>query len=188
MKEFVKPDEFLEMDKDSGVMVYKEPSCLSSDNDIVNYRNKLISEYHDGSPTLFSKMEKMGKDDLESLINALILEMVQESDNLLGNGLIATENGELRDASVISSKRADILEKAIKAFQTKKQFETQGGIDVDSPSMMIVFRFFLSKVKEAFDKMGLQDEVPDLFFRTFGNITNNWKKDLQSQFTILHKR
>jgi hypothetical protein len=74
------------------------------------------------------------------------------------------------------------LEKAIKAVQNKQEFERESGIDVDSPAMMVVFRFFMLKGKEAFDRMNVGNEVSDLFFRTLGEIMENWKKELREHF------
>ena len=112
--------------------------------------------------------------------------MVRESDHLLGNELVATQNGDLRDASVISYKRAEVLEKAIKAAQARMEFERESGIDLDSPSMMVVFRFFMSKVKDVFAKMGMDSEANDVFFRMLGDEMENWKRELHEKLEELH--
>jgi len=153
--------------------------------DIMEYRSQLVKQYHDGAPSLIERIKKEGKDDIESLLVALIEEVVKETDHLLGNELVSAQSGELRDASIISFKRAEVIEKAMKAVQAKLEFERQGGVDVNSPSMTIIFRFFMSKAKEAFDRMGVGNEVNDLFFRTFSDVMSNWKKELRLQFEEL---
>jgi hypothetical protein len=80
------------------------------------------------------------------------------------------------------------LEKALKAVQTRQQFEKQSGIDLDSPSMMVVFRFFMTKSKETFSRMGVGPEINDLFFRMFGEVTNNWKKELRESFEAMRNQ
>jgi hypothetical protein len=151
----------------------------------MEYREQLVKQYHDGAPSLVEKIRKAGKEDIESLLVALIEEVVKETDHLLGNELVATQNGDLRDASIISFKRAEVIEKAIKAVQAKQEFERESGIDVDSPSMTVIFRFFLAKAKDTFDRIGVGNETNDLFFRTFSEIMENWKKELRERFEEL---
>lgn len=152
---------------------------------VVHFREQLIRQYHEGAPSLIHRLRAAGKSSNEELLVALIDEVVLETDNLLGNELVSTQNGELRDASIISFKRAETLEKAIKAVQEKQKFERTGGIDVDSPAMVTVFKFFMSKAHETLEHMGVDAEMNDLFFRTFGDVTENWKKELRAEFETL---
>jgi hypothetical protein len=150
--------------------------------DVCAYREQLIRKYHDGSPSLIAKLGKAGNPDYKAFVEGLIDEVIKETDNLLGNGLIATQNGELRDASVISFKRAEVLEKVIAATHAKQAATlSDGGVDVDSGAMLVIFKYFLSKAKESFDRMGMNVEINDLFFRTFMTITENWKKELRER-------
>lgn len=184
-------DEFQKADIESGVNTRCEVLPPSRDAlakpvaDIIEFRRQLVAQYHHGAVGLTDRLKGAGREDLESLCVALIDEVIKETDHLLGNELVATHNGELRDASVISFKRAEVLEKAIKAVQTKQQLETQRGLDVDSPAVMVVFRFFMSKAKETFMRMGVDTEIHDLFFRMFGDVTNDWRKELRNEFNLL---
>jgi len=160
-------------------------ASLSFPANPVEYRNQLISRYHQGAKNLVEKLRVSGRDDAETLLLALITEMVQETDHLLGNELVATENGELRDASIISFKRVEALEKTAKAVHTKHAFEKESGLDIDSPAMMIVFRYFMSKVKIALMKVNAPDDMSDLFFRSLSEAMSEWKKDLKIQMSEL---
>lgn len=180
-------DEFVEADAAAGAELVPIPRhpVVTPSNDVVAYRKSLVQEYHDGAPSLLAKLKAAGKQDMESVIVSLIDEIIGETDELKGNELVAVQNGELRDASVISFKRAEVLEKAIRAVQSKQQFEKDSGIDVESPSMMVIFRFFMEKAKESFLTMAVGDELADLFFRTLGESMENWKKELRSEFEKL---
>jgi hypothetical protein len=181
-------DEFIKADAEAGVVTgeilppARGNSSVVPTTDLLLFRKQLVEQYHQGSPSLIARLRAAGKEDLESQIVAMVDEILAETDNLLGNQLVATHNGELRDASVISFKRAEVLEKALKAVQTRQQFEKQSGIDLDSPSMIIVFRFFMTKARETFTRMGVGPEINDLFFRMFGEVTNDWKKELREEF------
>lgn len=185
-------DDFQKADTDAGVPIGMEvlppekSGTVSSTptSDLIQFRKQLVTQYYEGSSGLAERLKKAGMEDLESLVVELLSEMVKETDNLLGNELIAMHNGELRDSSVISFKRAEVLEKAWKASHTKRQFEKQDGINLDSPAMMVIFRFFMSKAKETFVRMGVDREISDLFFRRFGEVTNDWKKELRETFDL----
>jgi hypothetical protein len=151
-------------------------------SDIMAYRAQLVEKYHKGAESLVERLRNAGKDGSESLLVALIDEVVTETDHLLGNELVATQNGELRDASVISFKRAEVLEKAIKAVQAKHESEKDAEIDLDSPAMIVIIRYFMEKAKVAFEGTQMGNEVSDLFYRLFVEATDGWKKDLRERF------
>ena len=152
------------------------------------YRLQLVKKYHGGAESLVQRLQDSGTTDNESLMLALIDELVRETDNLLGNQLIATENGNVRDSSVISFKRLEGLEKAIKAVQSKQLLEKDSGIDVNSPSMVVIFTYFMGKVKEVFKKMELSDEQGDIFFQMLGEETENWKREIREEFEAMKSR
>lgn len=180
-------DDFEKADVAAGVEVLApaRDTSVSRPSDMIQFRQQLLEEYHKGAPNLLARLKRDGKEDLESTLMAMLEEVILEADHLLGNELVATQNGDLRDASVIGFKRTEVFEKAMRAIQTKQQLEKQSGIDVESPSMMVIFRFFMSKSKETFEKMGVGDELSNLFFRKFGEVTNDWKKELRSNFEAL---
>lgn len=155
-------------------------------SEVLKFRDELVRQYH-GAGSLVDRLKQQGKGDAEALLVALVDEVIKESDHLLGNELVATNEGNLKDASVISGARATVLEKAIKAVQAKQEFERDGGIDVDSPSMVVIIRFFLSKCSDTFELMGVGDEVRDLFMRTIGDVMDDWKKELRENFDNLRQ-
>lgn len=181
-------DDFDNMDKEGQSSPQGETQLVPHNSDgtvdqgnIASYRDELVNKYHQGSQSLIERLQQSGNEDGNALLMTLIDEVIKETDNLLGNHLVATENGDLRDASVISYKRAEVLEKAIKAVQSKQQIDQESGIDVDSPSMMIVFRYFMRKAKEVFSKIDMPDEQVNLFFQTFSNEMTDWKRELREE-------
>jgi hypothetical protein len=186
MNEFEEADAEVVSEQSVNLPAKGEKSAMPAN--VVEYREQLVKQYHNGAPSLVERIRKAGKEDIESLLVALIEEVVKETDHLLGNELVATQNGELRDASIISFKRAEVIEKAIKAVQAKQEFERESGIDIDSPSMVVIFRFFMSKSKDTFERMGVGNEMSDLFFRTFSDIMDNWKKELRERFDELRNQ
>lgn len=155
-------------------------------SNMLEQREYLVKKYYDGKDGLAEKLEIEGRNNIEMMVMALVDEVIKETDNLLGNGLLAIEQGDLSSASVISAKRAEVLEKAIKAVQTKQIFDKECGIDVESPSMRVVFRFFMTKVKITFDKLGFGTEASDAFFRELSEQMKNWQKELKIEIDELN--
>lgn len=184
-------DDFEKMDSEAGVstaeLITATPGNIVPGGTL-DYRDQLVKKYHGGAKSIRERLQKDGNSGGESLLLALIDEVLKETDNLLGNHLVAAESGNLRDASVISYKRAEVLEKAFKAYQSKQQFESENAIDVESPSMMIIFRFFMSKIQEVFDRQEVPAEQRDVFFRTLGEVTDNWKRELREEFELMKSR
>lgn len=149
--------------------------------DMLEYRDQLLREYNDGNSGLIDRLTKEGKTNVESLVMALANEIIAETDNLKANELIAMKNGNLRDATIISDKRAGVLAMAIKSLQAKQTFDRDNGIDLDSPSIEIIFQFFMRKTKGVFEELKFDSEQIDIFFQTLGVFLENWKKELQSE-------
>jgi len=165
----------------------EETSLTSSPRDVLELRKKLVKQHYRGSSSLVEKLENEGRNSLEGLVMSLVDEVVKETDSLLANELVSIQEGNLRDASIISYKRSEVLEKAIKAVQAKQVFEKENGVDVDSPSMLVVFKYFMGKVQDVFKGMNTDDELSDTFFRTLASGLSDWKKELGSELNDLDK-
>ena len=166
-----------------------ESSALAEQapKDLMELRERLVSTYHEGAASLIEKLRREGRDSLESLVPALVEEIISETDSLLGNELVATRQGSLRDASIISFKRSEVIGMAIKAVQAKQQFERESGLDVNSPSLIVVFKYFMGKVKQVMDLMETDDEFNDTFFRMLGDAMDGWKKELKEEFDEINR-
>ena len=188
-------DDFEKMDAEVGVMepvpiggvviTGAKSSVPATSTSNMDYRDTLVREYHKGEKSLVERLEAQGRTDSEALLTALIHEVLRETDHLLGNELIATQNGDHRDSSVISYKRVEAIEKAIKAVTAKNALEKESGINVDSPNMMVIFQFFMSKTNVTLVKMNVADEMKDIFFSTIGDEMESWKKELKEKFKQL---
>jgi len=149
--------------------------------DILELRDQLIKKHHDGANSLLEKLDRDGNTEVRDLIMVLISEVLRETDHLLGNELVTTKQGDLRDASIISIKRVEAFEKALKALQTKAAMEGESGVDVNSPAVLSIFKFFMGKVKSAMLTMGMNDEFSDTFFTTLSTVMGDWKKELKRE-------
>jgi hypothetical protein len=102
-------DDFEKADTDAGANskpIVRPPNGSALPMNVIEYRNSLIQDYHKGAASIIERIRKTNKDDSSSLVITLIEEVVKETDHLLGNELVSAHNGDLRDSSVISFKRA----------------------------------------------------------------------------------
>jgi hypothetical protein len=171
----------------SAVIPHRNGNGSSVPANVLEHRDILVKEYYGGSGGLLECLKEAGNTDAESLLVALLDEVIKESDHLLGNQLVAAGDGELQIASVISFKRAEVLEKAIKAVQSKQAFEKDSGFDLNSPSVMVLYRFFMKKVHEVFGAIGVRAEQKDLFFQRLGEAMEDWQKELRNDYEELRK-
>lgn len=149
-----------------------------SDLSAVSLREQKIKEHYQGGLTLSEKIRSEGL-SVEELLQSLISEYCREVDNMAGNQILATENGLNESSSVISAKRVEMIDRLFKAMMTKKEFENTSSIDVDSPSMKVIWRYFMVKCQESFTKAGFKTEVSDIFFRTLTEVMADWRKDIK---------
>jgi hypothetical protein len=144
-------------------------------------RDDKISSHYGGVDKTLANRANSGDFSGEELLRLLVTELFREVDNLAGAQVMATENSDLQASTIISTKRTEIIDRAIKAIMHKKEFEAQNSIDVESPSMFIIFKFFLEKCSESFNLAVLNDDTKNPFFHAFNEVTKEWKKELKKR-------
>ena len=72
-----------------------------------------------------------------------------------------------------------MLDKAIRAVQTKQEFERERGLDLDSPQMKVVFQYFMDKCQKVLLKMGYGKDANDIFFRGLFEEMKDWQKEIR---------
>jgi len=189
-------DEFRDADEEAQVLeaevISSVPSVIedegimsldssSTPHNIMELRERLIKKYHKGATGLLERLRNEGKDSLDDIIVNLVDEVISETDSLKGNEQVALHHGNLRDASIISFKRAEVLEKAIRAVQTKQEFERERGLDLDSPQMKVVFQYFMDKCQKVLLKMGYGKDANDIFFRGLFEEMKDWQKEIRAE-------
>lgn len=173
----VPPDKTIE---DSAVVkLPKETTALSTDPKIM--REQILEREYDGDKNLIQHLRRKGMTDADSLIDALIEEMSQEADNLKANGEISLQAGDLQSNTLIASKRIDALKETAKIVQAKKAFEHDAGmIDLNSPAVKVLIKYFMSRCKLSMVNVGIQPDVNDLFFKELSSQLLNWQKEVKS--------
>lgn len=154
----------------------------SKKQDILSERTDLVKKYYGESSSFFEKLKKSQGtgENIDELVGIIIEEIAKESDNLLGNSLIFTKDGNLHDASVISVKRADMLETLTKVLQRKKEmFIISSKIDYDSPVFKIFQIICFEKLTAILDALTLDVEMKQLIVSRWVDSMKDWQKEIK---------
>jgi hypothetical protein len=151
----------------------------------VKFRDEKIATHYGDEKKSLAKIVGNEPYNGEELLRLLVNELLREVDNLAGSQIIATENGDFQTATIISAKRTEIVDRAIKAIMHKKEFEAQTSIDIESPFVFVIFKYFIEKCKEAFTNAGFNNDTMNPFFYAFDDATREWKKDLKKRIVEL---
>ena len=136
---------------------------LSFQNDIFEKKRASLVKYYNGEKSLLEKMAKNpdGR-NLETVLATTLEELVIESDDLLSNKLILTEQNNLKEANNVTIQRTNVLGK-IADISLKKQelvSKTQD-VDLNSPAFFLdKSANFLSKSLSAFSFSIFSSLVP----------------------------
>ena len=156
-------------------------SDSGSENTVIEYRENLVKKYHSGVNSLRDKLFSDKDISSSEMIGVLMQEIAGETDNLLANHLIAVDNNALRDASVIQHKRAEVLKELVKIIQTQKTIEAQSALDVNSPSMAIVIRYFFNALKNSMKELKYENEAQDVLIKEVVNQMGDWRKEIKKK-------
>jgi hypothetical protein len=108
-----------------------------------------------------------------------------------GNELIVLAEGDVRGATIISSKRVSAMEAAAKILHQKKIIDSEHSIDLDSPYIRKMMEYIFGKIQNTFSEMfpdKKDSDINDIFFSKIVENTKNWKKEVRKEFDILRER
>ena len=142
-------------------------------------RDTLVREYWNQKKHFLSALNKRG--EVMAAVDGIVKEIVEETDKLLGNEMIAAGRDDIVASTTISVKRVEALETAIKMLGQRQKLSKDLDIDIEHPQMEIVFRWFLDRVRESFKEIDLDSETVDMFFARLSELFVNWKNDLRAE-------
>lgn len=154
---------------------------LLNKSDLELVHEQSLKEYYGGKKGLLEKLKEEGKTTYEGLINGLIEEMYKSVDNLKGNEIVAKKKEDLGASTLIESKHMEAMTQLSKVLQQKQIFDKENGIDLNSPQMTVILKYFLDTIKETFESIKTDDEQQSLFWTAFVSKVDTWKKDIQDR-------
>lgn len=155
-------------------------------DDLFEERNNLVKK-HSPSGTL---IERLSREDInaEDAFTELIKELAESIEVLKGNELLFTSSGNLRDASVLTFKRVESIEKMLVAIQNKHKLIREETINLDSPYIRVLITYFFDKLDESCEKSGLDAESKNVLLNTFSVACQKWKKEVKTKILSMREK
>lgn len=156
---------------------------------ISDVKDKMVKRHYGEERSLVDRISKADGSSIESVINAAIIEIAKESENLLGNELIFTENNNLHDASAVAVKRAEILEKIVTVVGKKMEIMSRSNsVDLNSPVFQVFQQICVDKLKEALGFLDIDNDLKQLIVIKWGDSMVDWEKELKDRVSHLNIR
>lgn len=167
----------VEMVEDGSELVKSSlSSVVRKSDDVFEVRKELI-EKHSGF--LYEKV-KGRREDADQILSVVIDEIIKETDNLLGNSLIFTQEGKLHDASTVSVKRSEILETLTRVLQKKRDlFSNSGVVDYNSPVFKVFQMVCFEKLTSVLDSLNMDNEQKKIIVSKWVESMSDWQKDVK---------
>ena len=154
--------------------------------DYLDIRQKLVDSYRRKRGTLLARVaSSTGDNSVDSIITSVIAELAQETENLLGNEIMMMTAGQVDKASVVSVKRADVLDVLSKVAIRRKEAASSSAIDLNSPVFQMFQQLCFEKLTEAMGEMTFTPEERQLLVSKWMSKMNNWVKELRERLANL---
>ena len=150
-------------------------------SDFIVLREELVKKYHKTSESLFDKIQnRPDGSNVEIIINTVLEELIKETDNLLGNELTLMQSGHIRDSSVVSVKRSDVLSIVSRVAARKHELSTlNGSVDLNAPAFQLFQQLCFDKLVVVLDKLNVDPELKQLVALKWGEEMENWDKEMK---------
>ena len=163
-------------------------SLDDENSSIIEMKGKLVKNYYKNEEnTLKRKIFECDGSSIEGAINSVLSEIVNESDDLLSNKLIFTRENRLHDATTVSVKRTEVLEKIANIISKKYDIIAKSNaIDLNSPVFQVFQQICVDKLKEALISLDIEDDLKQLIVIKWGDKMTDWEKELKSRVSNLN--
>lgn len=152
-------------------------------SDISEYKDQLVEKYRKKQPGVLQKIEKNPNLSSDEIMGSIVEDILRDSESLLGNQLIFTEEGNLRDATTITINRSNLL-KAVADIAAKRKELNQKANDVDlnSPAFMLFQKMCFEKMVGALEELEFLDEEEiQLVLDKWAKSMSDWGKELKAK-------
>lgn len=155
------------------------------DGDVISYRNKVIERYRQNRRGINDLLQG-GSLTIDDTLLLIAEEILAESEALLGNGLIMTEDGDLEKATNISVKRTDVLKSVADILAKKRELnQKDADVDLNGPAFMIFQKMCFDKMTDTLEELNFDKEMVQLVLSKWVDKLKNWGKELKKELEKL---
>lgn len=160
-------------------------AALPVGKDYIAEREALVDKHYGAEIRLSQRMKGDGS-KIDGIINSALEELVKESENLLGNELVLMQAGQVRDSSIISVKRSDVLDTLTKVAQRKYDIlSSMSNVDLNSPVFQIFQQICVDNLVLSMKENGVISEMRQLILNKFADLMKTWDKELKFRMDSL---
>ena len=106
--------------------------------------------------------------------------MLLSTEDLQGASLLLENEGNLKDASAISIKRADLLKLVSDIVSKKRELSQRSGeVDLNSPAFCIFQKLCFDKMVESMEELKIESEMVNLLLTRWQAKMKDWGKELK---------
>lgn len=153
---------------------------LFNKKDIFEKKEELLRKHYGNNDNIINKIiNNPDGRTLDMVLSTVIEEMFKDSDDLLGNKLLFTEENNLSEANDVTTKRSSILAK-IADISLKKQeiISRTQDVDLNSPAFFLFQELCFEKMKDTLIELKMEDEKIQLVIMKWAEKMKNWDKIL----------
>lgn len=156
--------------------------------DITLRRKEAIKEYYGGKDSLLQKIKNNPNGtSIEAIFDLLVEEFANESDGLLGNSVLFLKDNMLQESSVVSVKRAEVLEKLSSLLSKKADLvKNSGEVNLNSIVFKIFIQLCFEKMAFVLEELNIPIEQRQLIVGKWSNSMENWDKEVQIKMEQLN--
>jgi hypothetical protein len=161
------------------IQAFKKSNFLRKDK-IFNEKQELLTDYYGGEKNLIETMTKNPDgSNLDSLLNTVVIELLKDSDDLLGNRILLTQQRNIQEANDVTAKRASLLSKIAEISLKKQEINAKTqDVDLNSPAFYLFQQICFDKLKDTLSEMQMPDEKIQVVIMKWAERMKNWDKVL----------
>lgn len=161
-------------------------SRLSSLRDI---KQKLLADHRKYRKGILDRVERSNVGfNTDQLLNLIIEDMLNSTEDLQGSMLMMESEGNMKDASILTIKRADLLKLVAEIVSKKKELSQRSGeVDLNSPAFCIFQKLCFDKMVESLEEMKTDPEMLNLILTRWQGKMKNWGSELKKALKDLEE-
>ena len=144
-------------------------------------KQDLLREYRKSNPSIIEGVQESNTGfDADALFRNIIKDLVNGTESLMGTSLLMEAQGELRDASAVAIKRADLLRLIADILSRQKELHQKAGeVDFNAPPFRLFQKLCLDKLIESLAALKVDNEMVTLILKEWQGRMSEWDKDLK---------
>lgn len=121
-------------------------------SDISSYRDGLVSKYREKYKGVLQKLSENTNMSSDDILSSIIVDILLDSENLLGTQLLFAEEGNLKDSTEVTIKRGNLLKAAADIVTKRKELNQKAAdVDLNGPAFMLFQKMCFERMMDVLE-------------------------------------